>query len=307
MVDAEGEYTGLAERLGGRTVCPGSPGQGINPLCWSTVHQDLEEDALGYTVPKLGALRSVIQTIIRADPRDDPDDVINTTLVRYCGMHLDRKDPEGMSLEGYCEEMERGAGPRNRADPLARALRDFLEGGGRELTGGDFRINPEGMTTFDLGRVREELRPAATALCVNAAWDFAMTEFRPKVLIVDDSRWSEGGSGGGDLLNYLIKRARKLQLGITTIATDTTAFTNPRTKRGRAGRSILQNSAVKVAMREDDAGLKAICDALRLEGGMEMFIGQAGPGEAVVVNQMGEAEAARIHATSEELELMSPA
>lgn len=307
VVDAEGEYTGLVKRLGGRAIHPGSPGNGINPMFWSSIREDLEEDARGHVVPRLGALRSVIQAIIKSDSLDDPGDIIGAALVRYCGRCLERNETDGMSLEGYCDELERGSRDSREARPMAAALRAFLDGGGQELTGGTFRVETEGVTSFDLTQVREELRPAAAAICLNAAWDFAMTHPEPKVLIVDDSRWSAGGGDSGDLLNYLIRRARKLRLGVMTIAAETAAFTDPGTRRGWTGRAIMQNSAARLALGEREAGLEAIREALGLDQQTRELVGTARQGEAVAMNEIGEATSVTIRADPDELELIAGA
>ena len=304
VVDARGEYTSLASRLGGQTIQPGKPGDGMNPLCWTGIAEDLDGTRNGMST-KIIMLALAISALRGEPMAKAPESLIGRTLVSYCRKHIGTEANE-MSLDGYCRELELDDQPEG-APRLARALRAFLDNGGREMTAGNLQLQAGCVTTFDLSQVAPGLQPAAAALCVNAAWDFTTANFQPKVLILDDSRWATGENDAGEALDFLIKRARKLRLGVMTIAGDTQAFTNRETREGRIGLSLMRNSAARIAMMEDEDGLEAILKTLALDEEMEAHIRSAQQGEAMALDQLGEPRPVRIEATAQELELMTQA
>ena len=73
---------------------------------------------------------------------------------------------------------------------------------------------------------------------------------------------------------------------------------------GHAGRSLLQNSALKLAFQQDPAALYQVADALQLQPWVVDYLRRCGRGQGVLVGAAGDTYPFVVVATDEERDLV---
>ena len=170
-----------------------------------------------------------------------------------------------------------GAGPE--LSGLLDRFRDFPDwlggAGGWDLL--DERLP---IVSFDLSGVPEGLGPVAGAACIETLWGLVVSDPRPRVVLVDDCSRFFSSRGCSEVLDAVVKRARKFRLGVVNVSTDLGFFLwgSP-----VGGRSLLQNSALKTAFGPGQGFLGPVSDVLGISQGGREFLSGASPGQGVVV------------------------
>ncbi|OYX41721.1 conjugal transfer protein TraC [Candidatus Saccharibacteria bacterium 32-49-12] len=121
-----------------------------------------------------------------------------------------------------------GTGPS-----LAQRLRKFTSGtfAGIFSQQSNIDIN-NNMVVFNIRDLEDELRPVAMYIVLNHIWNITRTEQKKRMLIVDEAWQLMKYEDSANFLFSLAKRARKYQLGLTTITQDVEDFVG--SKMGRA-------------------------------------------------------------------------
>ena len=86
-----------------------------------------------------------------------------------------------------------------------------------------------------------------------------------------------GNDVGGKFLASMARRARKYFLGLTVISQDVGDFLG-----SVQGRAVLQNSAVKVLLRQDPSAIDRVVDTLKLSDGERDLLLRFGKGQALL-------------------------
>jgi type IV secretory pathway VirB4 component len=290
VIDPEGEYTLLAEVAGGRVIRPGAPGQGLNPFALGAT----DEVAVAY---KVGALRRLLEVMVgeRLSPRERAE--LDSALAGYY-----QANGHQASFEGFYSSLK-GQGS------FALTLRPFYEGSLRFLLG-DGQPLEEGeapITVFDLSHLDPDLRPAVAHLCAEAAWSLSSQDPRPRVLAVDEAWALLQHPEGAAFLSGVAKRARKHRLGVVTITQDVQDFLEGQSDRaiaGHSGRTLVQNSAFKLLLRQDASAIPLVEQAFNLTRGEREWLLTCGRGEGLLITPAGRA-LLRIESTPQEHKLLT--
>ena len=110
--------------------------------------------------------------------------------------------------------------------------------------------NEAPVTTFNLKNLPAPLKPVATSICSEVVWSLAVSSPRSRRLVVDECWTVLQTPSGAEALINIVKRARKYRLGLLTITQDVQDFLGEHSGAvtGHAGRSLLQNNAMKLAL-----------------------------------------------------------
>ena len=200
------------------------------------------------------------------------------------------------------EEAKEWDGPR-----LAHLLSTFSTGSAQFLMSGDARdlVSQEApVTSFNLKNLPNRLKPVATSVCAEVVWGLAVTNPRPRVLVVDECWTVLATPSGAEALLTIVKRARKYQLGLCAITQDVQDFLAENSGAGlitgHAGRSLLQNSAYKLALQQDAAALPLVQQALGLNDDVAGFLAGSVRGQGVLVGERGDCYPLEVVSTPEE-------
>ena len=194
---------------------------------------------------------------------------------------------------------------------MSHVMASFATGSARFLMRGDARDLSEHeapVTSFNLKNLSSRLKPVATSICAEVVWGLAVTDPRPRLLVVDECWTVLSTPAGAESLLTIVKRARKYELGLMTITQDVQDFlaesqgVGPIT--GHAGLSLLQNSAMKLAFQQDSAALPQVVKALGLNSDVAEFLMGSLRGQGVLIGEHGDCYPLEIVSTPEEQEIL---
>lgn len=148
-----------------------------------------------------------------------------------------------------------GTGPS-----LAQRLRKFTSGtfAGIFSQQSNIDIN-NNMVVFNIRDLEDELRPVAMYIVLNHIWNITRTDQRKRMLIVDEAWQLMKYDDSANFLFSLAKRARKYQLGLTTITQDVEDFIG-----SKMGRAIVANSSMQLLLKQSASAVDVLANVFKL-------------------------------------------
>ncbi len=275
IIDPENEYEKLSGSVGGEFVMFSnqSPYK-INPFDLATSNP--EPDELSNKILDLHALMKVIM----GDLTPSQDALLDRALVLTYREKGITQDPETFKnepplLEDLFKIFTGMETPE--AKELADRLEKFVKGSASGIFNqqSNFDIkNP--FTVFGIRDLEENLRPVAMYIVLDYIWNRVRKDKKKRVLIVDEAWYLIKQKDSGAYLHSFAKRARKYQLGLTTITQDVEDFLA--TDEGKA---IITNSSLQIILKQSIAAVEKITETFYLTGGEKHFLMSAGVGEGL--------------------------
>ena len=311
LIDPEGEYGVITRALGGRVFVPGSPGHGLNPF------------VIGYTgdeedlTKRIASLISLIGVMLEGHVDPNRKAIIDRCLTGFYAKELRIAEGSRPVLgQGGMKEFHGFLESQDAREwgglELAHLLSPFATGSARYLmqeSSENLLENEAPVTSFNLKNLSSALKPVATSICAEVVWGMAVSEPRPRRLVVDECWTVLATPSGAEALINIVKRARKYQLGLLTITQDVQDFLsdNPAVGgiTGHAGRSLLQNSAMKLALSQDPAALPQVVEALGLNADEGDFLAGCLRGQGLLINDLGSSFPVDIVSTGPEAALVT--
>jgi type IV secretory pathway VirB4 component len=150
-----------------------------------------------------------------------------------------------------------GTGPQ-----LAQRLRKYTTGTFAGIFSQQSNINIENpMVVFNIRDLEDELRPVAMYIVLNFIWNKTKTDQKRRMLIVDEAWQLMKYEDTANFLFSVAKRARKYNLGITTISQDVEDFIG-----SRMGRAIVANASMQLLMKQSSSAIDLLADIFKLTG-----------------------------------------
>jgi conjugal transfer ATP-binding protein TraC len=148
-----------------------------------------------------------------------------------------------------------GTGPQ-----LAQRLRKYTTGtfAGIFSQQSNIDINNQ-MVVFNIRDLEDELRPVAMYIVLNFIWNKTKSDQKRRILIVDEAWQLMKYEDSANFLFSLAKRARKYNLGITTITQDVEDFMG-----SRMGRAIVANSSLQILLKQSSSAVDVLGDVFKL-------------------------------------------
>ncbi len=148
-----------------------------------------------------------------------------------------------------------GTGPQ-----LAQRLRKYTTGtfAGIFSQQSNIDINNQ-MVVFNIRDLEDELRPVAMYIVLNYIWNRTKSDQRRRMLIIDEAWQLMKYEDSANFLFSLAKRARKYNLGITTISQDVEDFIG-----SRMGRAIVANASMQLLLKQSPAAVDVLADVFKL-------------------------------------------
>jgi len=148
-----------------------------------------------------------------------------------------------------------GTGPQ-----LAQRLRKYTSGTFAGLFSQQSNININNpLVVFNIRDLEDELRPVAMYIVLNYIWNKTKTDQKKRILIVDEAWQLMKYEDSANFLFSLAKRARKYNLGITTITQDVEDFMG-----SRMGRAIVSNSSMQILLKQSSSAVDVLADTFKL-------------------------------------------
>jgi type IV secretory pathway VirB4 component len=148
-----------------------------------------------------------------------------------------------------------GTGPQ-----LAQRLRKYTTGTFAGIFSQQSNIdinNP--LVVFNLRDLEDELRPVAMYIVLNYIWNKTKSDQKRRILVVDEAWQLMKYEDSANFLFSLAKRARKYNLGITTITQDVEDFMG-----SRMGRAIVANASMQFLLKQSPSAVDVLTDVFKL-------------------------------------------
>lgn len=272
IIDPENEYQKLSDAVGGSYIRLSlNSDTRINPFDLPRViDTDEADDALRANLVTLhGLLRQMLggaqatadgQIISGLSPAEEAD--IDQALIdTYARAGITTDPLTHNSLPPTIGDLYDtllhmgGTGPS-----LAQRLRKFTSGtfAGIFSQQSNIDIN-NNMVVFNIRDLEDELRPVAMYIVLNHIWNITRTEQKKRMLIVDEAWQLMKYEDSASFLFSLAKRARKYQLGLTTITQDVEDFVG-----SKMGRAIVANSSMQLLLKQSSSAVDVLSNVFKL-------------------------------------------
>ncbi|MCA9332304.1 DUF87 domain-containing protein [Candidatus Saccharibacteria bacterium] len=148
-----------------------------------------------------------------------------------------------------------GTGPE-----LAQRLRKYTTGtfAGIFSQQSNIDINNQ-LVVFNVRDLEDELRPVAMYIVLNFIWNKTKADQKRRLLVVDEAWQLMKYEDSANFLFSLAKRARKYNLGITTITQDVEDFMG-----SRMGRAIVANASMQILLKQSTSAVDVLADVFKL-------------------------------------------
>jgi len=148
-----------------------------------------------------------------------------------------------------------GTGPQ-----LAQRLRKYTSGTFAGIFSQQSNININNpFVVFNVRDLEDELRPVAMYIVLNYIWNKTKSDKKKRLLIVDEAWQLMKYEDSANFIFSLAKRARKYNLGITTISQDVEDFMG-----SRMGRAIVANASMQMLFKQSPSAVDKLAEVFRL-------------------------------------------
>lgn len=148
-----------------------------------------------------------------------------------------------------------GSGPQ-----LAQRLRKYTSGTFAGIFSQQSNVNIENpFVVFNIRDLEDELRPVAMYIVLNYIWNQTKADTRRRMLVVDEAWQLMKYEDSANFLFSLAKRARKYNLGITTITQDVEDFMG-----SRMGRAIVANASMQFLLKQSTSAVDVLSNIFKL-------------------------------------------
>jgi type IV secretory pathway VirB4 component len=148
-----------------------------------------------------------------------------------------------------------GTGPQ-----LAQRLRKYTSGTFAGIFSQQSNVNVNNsMVVFNIRDLEDELRPVAMYIVLNHIWNRTKVDKKRRIMVVDEAWQLMRYEDSANFLFSLAKRARKYNLGITTITQDVEDF-----MASRMGRAIVANASMQFLLKQSPTAVDVLADVFKL-------------------------------------------
>ncbi len=148
----------------------------------------------------------------------------------------------------------------NTGPQLAQRLRKYTTGTFAGIFSQQSNVdinNP--LVVFNIRDLEDELRPVAMYIVLNYIWNKTKSDKKRRILIVDEAWQLMKYEDSANFMFSLAKRARKYNLGITTITQDVEDFMG-----SRMGRAIVANASMQFLLKQSTSAVDVLAEVFKL-------------------------------------------
>jgi conjugal transfer ATP-binding protein TraC len=148
----------------------------------------------------------------------------------------------------------------NTGPQLAQRLRKYTSGTFAGIFSQQSNITIDNqMVVFNVRDLEDELRPVAMYIALNYIWNRTKSDKKRRILIVDEAWQFMKYEDSANFLFSLAKRARKYNLGVTTISQDVEDFMG-----SRLGRAIVANASMQILLKQATSAVDVLAEVFKL-------------------------------------------
>lgn len=148
-----------------------------------------------------------------------------------------------------------GSGPQ-----LAQRLRKYTSGTFAGIFSQQSNVNINSpLVVFNIRDLEDELRPVAMYIVLNYIWNKQKVDKKKRLLLVDEAWQLMRYEDSANFMFSLAKRARKYNLGLTTVTQDVEDF-----MASRMGRAIVANASMQFLLKQSPSAVDVLSDIFKL-------------------------------------------
>lgn len=148
----------------------------------------------------------------------------------------------------------------NTGPQLAQRLRKYTTGTFAGIFSQQSNTNINNpLVVFNIRDLEDELRPVAMYIVLNYIWNKTKSDQRRRILIIDEAWQLMKYEDSANFMFSLAKRARKYNLGITTISQDVEDF-----MASRMGRAIVANASMQLLLKQSSSAVDVLAEVFKL-------------------------------------------
>lgn len=264
IIDPENEYQTLCEAVGGSYLRLSLASQNrLNPF--DLPHVLDSEDADNALRANIITLHGLLRLMMGGEaapltPAEDADlDVAIINTYAKAGITNDplthsATPPTMNDLHKTLAEMS-GNGPS-----LAQRLRKFTTGTFAGIFSEQSNVDLYNkFVVFNIRDLEDELRPVGMYIVLNYIWNKVKSDKRRRILVVDEAWQLMKYEDSANFMFSIAKRARKYQLGLTTISQDVDDFLS-----SRMGRAVVSNSSLQLLLKQAPSSVDIVGETFKL-------------------------------------------
>jgi type IV secretory pathway VirB4 component len=276
VIDPEDEYKDIAASIGAEYIkfAQNEPSR-INPFDLSGVFEEGENE-LGLKILSLHTLFRIM--LGELTPTEDA--LLDRALVTTYKLRGITPDPSTQTKEppllgdlyNVLENMAE-AEAKSMADRLEKYIKGSLSGIFDQTSTVDLRNT---FTVFSIRDLADELRPIAMFIVLDYIWTRIKKDRKKRLLIIDEAWYLMKSEDSASFVYSIAKRARKYNLGLTTITQDVEDFLG-----SDYGKAIVTNSSIQILLKQSPAAIDKIVEVFYLSEGEKNLLLSAGVGEGL--------------------------
>jgi len=163
------------------------------------------------------------------------------------------------------------------AQGMAGKLERYIVGSGAGIFNEQSSVSLDNpFIVFSVRDLQEELRPMGMYLILDFIWTRIRKDYKQRIMVVDEAWYMMLYPDSAKFLYSMVKRARKYNLGITTITQDVEDFL-----KNDLGRAIINNSAIKFLMKQSPNAIERVGKVFNLSEGEKSFLLNADRGQGL--------------------------
>ncbi len=276
IIDPEREYKHLSNAVGGAYIDISLNSESkINPF---DLPRPVGEASAGDIIRSaVITLKGLIKLMIGTLSSEEDSIVDRALLETYAKKDItptcDLSKVESPVMQDFQEILEGMAG----AERLVEKIKKYTEGTFAGLLNSPTNVDVKNqLVIFSVRDLEDELRPMAIYTIVNYIWNVVRSELKRRILIIDEAWWLMQRIDSAKFIHALVKRCRKYYLGVTTITQDVNDFLG-----SPYGQAILNNSALKLLLKQSSAAIEAVTKTFMLTKGEKYLLLEGGVGEGI--------------------------
>lgn len=278
IIDPEEEYKALTESVGGDYISFSfSSDTHINPFDLAGTNDDPQENDLQY---KIGfTLTRLIKLMVGTTTAEEDAIIHNALELTYKQKGITYDPKTHKSEPPILEDLYKVfVGMETQtAQNLALRLEKFVKGSFGTIFNQKSNIklnNP--MTAFSFKNLEDQIRSIAIFIIVDFMWNTIKKSNHKRILIVDEAWYLMKTQSSAEFLWDFAKRARKYNLGLTTITQDIEDFLST-----DLGKTIVTNSSIQILMKQSPAAIDKLAEVFYLSEGEKSLLLSASVGEGL--------------------------
>ncbi|MDD3144733.1 MAG: DUF87 domain-containing protein [Candidatus Gracilibacteria bacterium] len=262
VIDPENEYKALIDKVGGSYLDVSlNSNQRINPFDLPLGLKDQDErpgDLLRNAIINLLGLMNLM--LGKLDPEEAS--IMEKALVTTYSLKgitleddniIGKEIPIMKDLQDVLETMD-GAGS------MVRRIEKFTSGIFSGIFSQKTNIDlGDGLQVFSVRDLDDILRPIAMYVILNHIWNKVRSSNKKRFLVIDEAWNIMQYEDSAKFLFGLVKRARKYNLGVTTITQDVEDFVG-----SPYGKPIMTNSSIQLLLKQSSASIDVLQNIYKL-------------------------------------------